>query len=429
LPFAAHLVTIHPVTNQHPIVVLRLIARLNLGGPAKHVTWLLQEMDPRQFQQTLVCGQVEPGEDDMTPLIRAAGVEPVVVPTLGRSLHPVRDAKSLLACLAILLRTRPDLVHTHTSKAGTVGRAAAFIYNLVRRATFRRPVKVVHTFHGHTFHSYFGRLQGTVFLGIERLLARVATDRIVVISQRQFEEIHQTYGVGRPGRVAVIPLGIDASLWDDPEPGRRVFRQELGLAADTVVIGAVGRIAPVKNYPLVADVAAALRESAPALYERCRFLIIGGGRPEDAAAALDRAARLGVADRVQLAGPRTDPQNFFPGLDLILLTSDNEGTPLSLIEGLAARRPVAATAVGGVPDVVGPALAMGDGFTIHERGLLAPRRDAAGLARALIWLIEHPDEAARLAVLGRRHVRLHYDKSRLARDLGRLYAGLVGSRR
>ncbi len=416
------------MTDPNPIVVLRLIARLNLGGPAKHVTWLLREMDPAEFRQILVCGRVEPGEDDMTPLIRAAGVEPVIVPFLGRSLHPWRDAKSLLACLAILARTKPDLVHTHTSKAGFIGRAATLIYNLWRRATFRRPVRVVHTFHGHTFHSYFGRLQGAVFLVIERLLARVATDMIVVISERQFEEIHQTYGVGRPGRVAVIPLGIDASLWDDPEPGRREFRQQLGLGADTVAVGAVGRIAPVKNYPLLADVAAALRDMAPALYERCRFLIIGGGRPEDAAAVADRAARLGVADHVQMPGPRTDPQNFFAGLDLILLTSDNEGTPLSLIEGLAAQRPVAATAVGGVPDVVGPALAGGDGFTIHERGLLAPRRDAVGLARALIWLIEHPDEAARLAALGRRHVRLNYDKARLVGDLGRLYRDLVKAR-
>jgi glycosyltransferase involved in cell wall biosynthesis len=417
------------VTTPHPIVVLRLIARLNLGGPAKHVTWLLKEMDPALFEQTLVCGRVEPGEDDMTPLIRAAGIEPELVPTLGRSLHPVRDVKSLLACLKIMARTKPDLVHTHTSKAGFVGRTAAFFYNLGRRLTLRPPVRVVHTFHGHTFHSYFGRLQGGLFLGIERLLARLATDRIVVISRRQYEEIFLTFGVGRPGRMTVIPLGIDASLWDDPGPGRQKFRRQLGLDEDTVAVGAVGRIAPVKNYPLLADVAAALRDMAPTLYGRVKFIIIGGGRPEDVAAVTDRAAELGVADRVLPAGPRTDPENFFPGLDLIALTSDNEGTPLSLIEGLAAGRPVAATAVGGVPDVVGPALAPGGGFTIHERGVLAPRRDARALARGLIWLIEHPDQAARLAALGRRHVRLTYDKSRLAADLGRLYIGLVETRR
>ncbi len=413
------------MTTPHPIVVLRLIARLNLGGPAKHVTWLLQEMDPAVFRQTLVCGRVEPGEDDMTPLIRATGVEPIIVPSLGRSLHPVRDAASLLACLRILVRTRPDLVHTHTSKAGFVGRAATFIYNLGRRLTFRRPVRVVHTFHGHTFHSYFGRLQGGLFLGIERLLARVATDRIVAISRRQYEEIHLTYGVGRPGQVVVIPLGVDTSLWDDPGPGRRSFRRRFDFKDDEIVIGGVGRVAPVKNYGLMVDAAAALREVAPDHLARCRFVLIGGGPPDLMDALARRAKEAGLADRINFLGPQTDPENFFPGLDLILLTSDNEGTPLSLIEGLAAGRPVVATAVGGVPDVVGPALAPGDGFTIHQRGLLAAPRDAVGLARALAWLMDHPDLAARLGALGRAHVRLTHDKSRLAADLGRLYQELI----
>jgi len=413
------------VTTSNPIVVLRLIARLNLGGPAKHVTWLLQEMDPAEFKQTLVCGRVEPGEDDMTPLIRAAGVEPKVVPTLGRSLHPVRDAESLLACLKILVRTKPDLVHTHTSKAGFVGRAATFIYNLGRRLTFRRPVRVVHTFHGHTFHSYFGRLQGALFLWIERLLARLATDRIVAISRRQYDDIHVTYGVGRPGQVVVIPLGVDTSLWDDPAPGRDAWRRRSGFREDEIVIGGVGRVAPVKNYGLMVDAAAALRDLAPEHFARCRFVLIGGGPPDMMDSLARRAKEAGLADRLSLLGPQTDPENFFPGLDLILLTSDNEGTPLSLIEGLAAGRPVVATAVGGVPDVVGPALAPGDGFTIHERGLLAAPRDASGLARALAWLLDHPDLAARLGALGRRHVRLTYDKSRLAADLGRLYRELI----
>lgn len=415
------------MTTPNPIVVLRLIARLNLGGPAKHVTWLLQEMDPAVFRQTLVCGRVEPGEDDMTPLIRAAGVEPIVVPTLGRSLHPVRDAESFLACLRILVRTKPDLVHTHTSKAGFVGRAATFIYNLGRRLTFHRPVRVVHTFHGHTFHSYFGRLQGGLFLEIERLLARVATDRIVAISRRQYDEIHLTYGVGRPGQVVVISLGVDTSLWDHPASGRESWRRRFGFQEDEIVIGGVGRVAPVKNYGLMVDTAAALREIAPGHFARCRFVLIGGGPPDMMDALAGRAKEAGLADRISFLGPQTDPENFFSGLDLILLTSDNEGTPLSLIEGLAAGRPVVATAVGGVPDVVGPALVAGDAFTIHERGLLAAPRDATGLARALAWLVDHPDLAARLGALGRRHVRLTYDKSRLAAGLGRLYQELIQS--
>ncbi|MBU1740214.1 MAG: glycosyltransferase [Proteobacteria bacterium] len=413
------------MTTPNPIVVLRLIARLNLGGPAKHVTWLLREMDPAVFRQTLVCGQVEPGEDDMTPLIRAAGVEPVVVPTLGRSLHPVRDAKSLLACLEILVRTKPDLVHTHTSKAGFVGRAAAFIYNLGRRLAFRPPVRVVHTFHGHTFHSYFGRLRGGLFLRIERLLARLATDRIVAISRRQYEEIHLTYGVGRPGQMVVIPLGVDTSLWDDPAPGRDFWRRRFDFQEDEIVVGAVGRVAPVKNYGLLVDAAAALREVAPEHYERCRFVLIGGGPPDQTAALTRRAEEAGVGNRFRLLGPLVDPENFFPGLDAVLLTSDNEGTPLSLIEGLAAGRPVVATAVGGVPDVVGPQLAVQDGFSVHHRGLLAAPRDAVGLARGLACLMDPPDLAARLGALGRRHVRLTYDKSRLAADLGRLYHELI----
>ena len=408
-----------------PIKIVRIIARLNLGGPAKHVTWLTLGLDTERFHQTLVCGNVEPGEDDMAPLIRAAGVEPIVIPELGRSINPKRDIKSLLAVLGILFRQKPDIIHTHTSKAGFVGRAAGLIYNFFRKLTFHKKAKIVHTFHGHTFHSYFGRLKARLFLTIEQTLAQLATDKIVVISPRQLDEIHNDFNVGLRSQFALIPLGIDADLWADPTPGRAKFRREFGLDDDTMAVGAVGRVAPVKNYGLFVEAVAELEKTYPAAYNKCHFFIIGGGSRADLDALARQARDSGVADRFTVAGPRTDPENFFAGLDLMALTSLNEGTPLSLIEAMAAGKTFVATDVGGVPDVAGPLVAKGAGFNYHLRGLLAQSQDGAGLATAMKRLIDDPDLRQRLADNGQKNAREYYHKSRLITDVADLYHDLT----
>lgn len=403
-----------------PLRVLRLIARLNVGGPARHVGWLMQGLDPAAFAQTLAAGPVPAGEDDLGPELAAAGLSWQEMARLGRDISLASDLLCLFQVWGLLCRQRPHILATHTSKAGFVGRAAALLYRPWAWLRGWPRLRCVHTFHGHTFHGYFGPLRGRLFLGLERLLARWATWRIVTISPRQYQEIVEVYRVGRPGQAMVVPLGIDLDPFAEPAAGRERFRAQQGAGPDELLVGAVGRVAAIKNYDLFWQTAARLRETAPALYQRCRFLLIGGGP----AAELKRlqAVAQGLSDRARLLGNRDDRGDFFPGLDALILTSNNEGTPVAILEGGACGRPVLATEVGGVPDLLGAVKEdLGQGLKRRERGLTAPPGDAAALAQGLAWLLTQPERAAALGAALKAYVWDNYAKGRLVADIARLY--------
>ena len=410
-----------------PLRVLRLITRLNVGGPAKHVAWLMTGLDPERFRQTLVTGRVQPGEDDMGPWLEQAGVDYRVLPGLGRAINPLADLGALARVLGLLVRQRPHILATHTSKAGFLGRAALLLYRPYARLRGWPRTRAVHTFHGHTFHGYFGPWKTRLFLALERFLAHRATWRIVVISPRQLQEIHRRYRVGRRRQFVLVPLGIDLEPFRDSEAGRRRFRSQLGLDPEQVLVGAVGRVAPVKNYPLFLETAARLKKERPQLYRRCRFVLVGGGPPAEMDRLQELARELDIADQVILAGNRDDPENFFPGLDVLMITSTNEGTPVSILEGGACGLPVLATAVGGVPDLLGEVSEEQEGgFCLRRRGLSASSGDAAGLAAGLAWLLDHSSRAAALGASLRDYVHRRHDKARLVRDIAALYqTGMV----
>lgn len=405
-----------------PVRVLRLIARLNVGGPARHVGWLMQGLDPERFAQTLAVGQVAPGEDDLGPELAEAGVKWLYLPRLHRDISPIGDLICLRRLLILLGRYQPHILATHTSKAGFVGRAAALIYGPWARLRGWPRLRCVHTFHGHTFRGYFGPLTGRVFLALERFLARWATWRIVTISPRQYTEIVEHYRVGRPGQAVVVPLGIDLEPFRRTEQGRARFRAGLGAGEGELLVGAVGRLAPIKNYDLFWQTAARLKELAPELYARTRFVLIGGGPPEELARLRAVAGGLGLGDQARVLGNRRDREEFFPGLDCLLLTSDNEGTPVSILEGGACGLPIVSTEVGGVPDLLGQALEeLGGGLRRRQRGLTAPAGDAGALARGLAWLWAEPERAAALGGALQQFVWDHYAKERLVDDITRLY--------
>lgn len=407
--------------------MLRLIARLNVGGPARHVAELMAGLEPARFNQLLVAGRVQGDEDDMGPALREQGLDYLDLPELGRSLHPWRDLKGLCKLLGIMARFRPQVVETHTSKAGFLGRLACMLYRPYARLRGWPVPRAIHTFHGHTFHGYFGPLLGRVFLTLERLLARLATWRVVVISPRQYQEICQTYRVGRPQQYLVLPLGIDLAPFADPAPGRAAFRAELGLTGQDFLVGAVGRVAPVKNYGLLLAAAALLRRSHPELAARASWVLIGGGPPEEVAQLRDQAERLGLAGRVRFLGSRLDPERFMAGLDVLLLTSLNEGTPMVILEAGACGQPVLATAVGGVPDLLGQTLEQAQGgFQRRERGWTAASGDANGLAAALARIMEHPREARDLGQALRDYVGSRHGRQRLLEDVARLYEQAAG---
>jgi glycosyltransferase involved in cell wall biosynthesis len=408
------------------VKVLRIIARLNVGGPARHVVWLTDGMKSAGYDTLLVAGVVPPGEDDMSYIAAAAGIAPVIIPDMSREIS-LKDALTTWKLFRLMRRERPAIVHTHTAKAGTVGRIAGLMYRWLTPAALigkPRACRFVHTYHGHVFHSYYGRAKTRLFLGIERLLARLGTDRIVVVSEQQRREINEEFRVGKPEQFAVIPLGIDTSAFADWQERRPRLRAELKVSESEVLIGIVGRLTEVKNHALFLRAAATCRTLVQS--RRLRFVIIGDGklRPE----LETQAKALLLGDDVVFLGTRNDPENFYPALDIVVLTSLNEGTPLTLIEAMANARPVIATEVGGVVDLLGPIVSPADAesrYAICERGLLAKSEDSEGLARGLARLIEDEELRHSLGQRGHDFVGSKYAKERLLNDMSDLYAQLV----
>lgn len=402
--------------------ILRIIARLNVGGPARHVVWLTAGLKPMGYDTLLVAGVVPPAEDDMGYVAHESGVQPLTLPQMSREIS-VKDVVTIWKLFRLMRQKRPDIVHTHTAKAGTVGRLAGMMYSAL--AGKSEACSFVHTYHGHVFHSYYGKFRTRVFLAIERFLARFATDRIVVISQQQRREINEVFRVGRPEQFVVIPLGIDMSVYASWQKRRPHLRAELKLKDDEVLIGIVGRVTAIKNHGLLLAAAALLKQRVAA---RVRLVVIGDGDLRD---ALEQQAKsLGLENDVSFLGTRHDPEDFYPALDIVALTSLNEGTPLTLIEAMANARPVIATSVGGVVDLLGapaPRAAQADdlsGYQICQRGVSVASGDSEGFAHGLARLIEDAELRADLGRTGLEFATRAYAKERLLTDMAELYQEL-----
>lgn len=405
--------------------ILRIIARLNVGGPARHVVWLTKDLQDAEFQSSLIAGTVPGGEEDMNYLAAENGIEPIYIEEMSRELSP-KDAVSLYKVFRELRKQRPDIVHTHTAKAGTIGRTAALLYRwLTLSSLIGRPnrISVVHTFHGHVFHSYYGSAKTRVFLLIEKILARIATDRIVVISPQQFGEIHRQFGVGKAEQFETIRLGIDLEPFESSDEKRSILRNEIGAAPDELVVGFVGRLTEIKNISLFLNTAARLKAKSIDDSPRMRFAIAGDGHLRE---ELEReAASLGLDDTLVFLGNRTDTETLYAGMDIVALTSLNEGTPLSLIEAMASGRPVISTMVGGVPDLIGEVQVRLEGFSECERGIGIDSFLPEDLASGLIYLARNEKLREQIGQRGREFVQERYSKDRLAEDLRKLYRSLT----
>ena len=321
-----------------PTLIHRVIARLNVGGPAMHVALLAEGLDRRGFRTTLVAGRVGPGEADMTDFAAARGVRPIVVRALGRSVSPLADLRSFACLLSILRRVRPAIVHTHTAKAGALGRLTAALSGV--------PVRI-HTFHGHVFHGYFGRAGTFLVLAAERALGFL-THRVLAVSEEVARDLGDVYGVVPPGKVVVVPLGLDLAPFARAAEGegRGEFRREIGAAAGDPLVGIVGRLVPVKDHAFFLEAGEILLREIP----EARLVVVGSGPLERG--LREQAARLGIAARCHFLGWRRDTPRISADLDLVALTSVNEGTPVALIEAAAAGLPLVARDVGGVASAV-----------------------------------------------------------------------------
>lgn len=384
------------------ITVARIIDRLNVGGPALHFALTGAHLDRARYRTVLIHGNVEESEADMTHLtdaVAASGVERVIIPELGRELRPGRDVQTLYRLTQELRRIKPDVVHTHKAKAGALGRTAATLLRVKAR---------VHTFHGHVFSGYFSSRKTAAFLAIERGLARV-TDKLIALSPALVDELSDTYRIAPRDKFAVVPLGLDLDRFAQADRHRGQLRAALRVPATRKLVGIVGRMVPVKDHATflaAAEIMATRRSDLD-------FVIVGGGELLDEVMA--RASVPTLRGRVHLLGWRDDLETIYPDLDVVALSSVNEGTPVTLIEGMASGRPVASTEVGGVADL----LAHG------ARGELARSKDPQSLADAIARALD--DSALTRAATQRAEIVSLYGYARLCEDLDRLYQSLLTS--
>lgn len=392
--------------------VLRILNRLIIGGPALNATYLTKYMAP-EFETRLVIGGKDDHEQDATHLTDHLGITPVVIPEMKRAIQPGQDRLAYKKIKAIIKEFQPDIVHTHAAKSGAIGRLAA--------AACKVPV-VVHTFHGHVFHSYFGKMKSTAFINIERYLARKSSG-IVAISDIQKNELADIYKICPKDKINIIPLGLDLDKFgEDQDRKRAEFRKQYDIADDEIAIGIIGRIVPVKNHSLFVAAAANVLQHTK---KKVRFIIIGDGdmrghmEQEFKVVGIDYAYYPQDKRHAQAIciSWQTKVDEVLAGLDIVALTSHNEGTPVSLIEAQAARRSLVSTNVGGVADVV-----------LNGRsGLVTEPGNAVQFAKALVDLVEDESMRRSFGEAGQQHVQSLYSYKRLVNDMSEYYHRLLAN--
>jgi len=393
---------------------MRIITRLNVGGPSYQAIFLTERLQDPEFTSVLLAGNVGPHEGSMEGLAAKRGVSFTRVPGLGREISLKSDLPTVHHVFREIRRYRPQVVHTHLAKAGAVGRLAARL---------ARVPSVVHTYHGHVFHGYFSKRKSAVLIRIERALAR-ATDRIVVLGEAQEREI-LNYGVGKRGQMRRIPLGLELEPYLNAARHTGELRRELGIAGDVPLVGIVARLVPIKAHGLFLQAAREVARARP----DAQFLIVGDGElradlelqaqglgfrvvAHDGAPS---AAAVGSAPVVRFLGFRDDLPRIYADLDVTVLCSLNEGLPVTIIEALAAGRPVVSTEVGSVADLVVP------GHT----GALVPSSSPEALADAIKEQLANPERALAMAKNGQSHVYPRLSVDRLEQDLRGLYRELA----
>jgi glycosyltransferase involved in cell wall biosynthesis len=399
----------------HPI--LRVIARLNTGGPAIHTVLLSAGLTEGRWRTRLVTGVVDPGEGDMGYFARAHGVEPIVITELGRRPDPAGDLRALAKLVALFWRERPAIVHTHTTKAGALGRAAALLYNIGAVLCGRPRARIVHTFHGHLFHGYFAAPVARALVWGEWMLALV-TDRIVTVSDSVRDDLVDRYRICARRKITVVPLGFDFEWVDDLDSHAGEMRRTFRMPADAVVVGLVGRLTEIKNHALLFSAFSRMKR------DTIRALILGDGELRADLEAM--VADLGLGGEITFTGWQRDRAQMFVDLDIVCLTSRNEGTPVALIEAMAAGRAFVSTKVGGVADLmVGEPTSHPDGFEIYANGILTRPDEPDSLAAALTHLAARPELRRAMGAVGQAAVLKRFGKERLLEEMEAIYADLI----
>ncbi len=403
------------------IVILRVIARLNIGGPTIHVHLLTTGLNPERYTSILVTGVISHREGDMRYLFPEDFPHLHVIPDLKRDLGLRADIRVLIQLFRLLRRFQPDIVHTHTAKAGFTARLAAIVYNRI----FGKNVKLVHTFHGHVFRGYFNRFTSSLYVLVERLLA-MFTDVVIAISPSQKTELVETYHVASHRKVCVVPLGFNLDPFLSCHRLKGQFRKKLGVSPKTLLIGIVGRLVPIKHHEMFLDAATLFLKRHP----ECdvRFVVVGDGECRDRLKSYCQEQR--IAPYVIFGGWIQNVAGVYADLDVLALTSLNEGTPVSIIEAMAASVPVISTRVGGVADLIGDPedATRSAAYHICNRGVACRPEDVDGFAKGLSYIAHENISEKRDRIQRARDYVIHnYSQERLVRDIESIYDNLAGN--
>lgn len=403
--------------NSYKIKILRIVSRLNIGGPSIHCSILFKGLNSKRFISKLVSGKISPHEGDMSYLVKSGRANPLIrVDEMQREIVFLKDLVSFFKIAWIIRKEKPDIVHTHLAKAGSISRIAVFVCNLF----INKKIRTVHTFHGNVLEGYFSPLKSNIVIIIEKALAKI-TDAIIAISQTQKWELTEKFQLADANKVHIINLGFDLTRFLNT---RRMgkLRSLLCVGDETLLIGIVGRLAPIKNHVLFMDSVKLLNERFP--QKDIRFIIVGDGELRNYLEIYAR--KIGILEKVVFYGWEKEVEKIYADLDILVLTSNNEGTPVSIIESMASSVPVVTTGVGGIKDLLGRIETRArteEDFSICERGILCSKGNAEAIASGIQYLIEN--DKHEILIRAREFVFKNYSDERLIERIEKLYHSLL----
>ena len=405
------------VKAKRKIKVMRVVSRMNIGGPSVHVALLSKKLNSNRFCSILITGTISSLEGDMSYLLQKDDIVVKHINELQREINPARDLVTLFKIFKMLIKEKPDIVHSHMAKAGAAARLAVGLYNLLHR---EHKIRMVHTFHGHVLEGYFSKTKSLIFQLIERLIAKF-TDAIIAISQTQKWELTHKYRIAEPEKVYTINLGLNLSPFLSSIRFNQRFRKRIGVDENTILIGIVGRLVPIKNHFMFLNAAKLFIVNNAHL--PVKFIIVGDGELREA--LKEHTKKLQIQDRVIFHGWEKNISEVYSDLNILVLTSMNEGTPVSIIEAMASSVPVITTGVGGVRDLLGrfEEKVQDKSFIICERGILLKKGDHLGLANGLQKFLENDD--TKRILKARQFVKQYYSDNRLVNSMERLYESII----
>lgn len=393
-----------------PLKILRLITRMNIGGPSIHVSVLardLKQIGEHSVENHLLFGDLEAGEGDMSDLLDGSGATLHRVPELKQQVRLKDDRIAFWKIRRVIKQVNPHIIHTHTAKAGILGRLAALSCGV--------PV-ILHTYHGHSFSGYFSKTFSAFFRLVDRLLNRFST-RVISISPELTAQLCNVHHVVNRAKIAEINLGLPLDPFLNCPLTKMEARQKLGFLADKTLIGCVGRLVPIKNH--LALLSAWAKTSAE-FRQKTRLVLVGDGELREVIA--QKISELGLTDDIIRVPFTRDLPPYYRAFDAFILPSLNEGTPVTLLEAMATSTPVIASEVGGVPDLLGAVQDDEGTFRLRARGLGFSSTEEA-ITAMLNSLSKYLPELIQITPAAKEFSKL-YSQDRLVKDLAELYAKL-----